>query len=137
MFAIHAFCSVASCLGSPQLILCLVRPNTRVTALATLRSMLILRIAFTAIPSTLGIVGGRMGPILPPRGATAQIIGDVVFYGLLLAVFVGVWCCRRWARTTYVVLLRYSCLRCLRGRSQYLRPPLWLRSFFFSMSSMV
>ncbi len=67
--------------------------------------MLVIRIAVTAIPGAFGIVGGRMGAISPPRSASAEIVADLVFYGIVLSFFVGLWFCSRWARTTYVVLL--------------------------------
>ena len=75
------------------------------SALTTLRTMLVLRVVFTVVPNALGIVGGRMGPISPPRAATTDVLASVIFYGLIVAVFVGLWFCRRWARTGYVVIL--------------------------------
>jgi hypothetical protein len=67
--------------------------------------MLVLRVALVAAANTLGIGASRMGPILAYRSATAHLIGDVIFYAVVLSAILGVWFFCRWARTLYLVVL--------------------------------
>ncbi len=75
------------------------------SAIATFRAMLVVRIALAIAMSALGVTGLRMGPISQPFGSTADIVGNIIFYGFVAVTVAGVWFFRRWARTMYVVFL--------------------------------
>jgi hypothetical protein len=67
--------------------------------------MLALRVILYVIPNALGVSASRMSGI-PHRGsATVHVVGDVVFYAVVLSVIVGLWFFRRWARILYLVIL--------------------------------
>lgn len=67
--------------------------------------MLALRVLLYAIPNALGVGASRMGPISHYRSPAVHLVGDIVFYAVVLSAIVGLWFFRRWARILYLVIL--------------------------------
>jgi hypothetical protein len=70
------------------------------------RVILAARVVVEVVIRLLGVGAARLDhPVFAPLGSATQLGISIVFYGILLAVAIGLWFFRAWARAVFLALV--------------------------------